>query len=269
MPEKSTHIIMSPPDFYNLEYSINPWMDLNNKVDQQQAMSQWLTLKKTYESLGYSVKIIDPKKGLPDLTFTTDHIKKIANFYIASRFRHEQRQLEQAYIIPWYQDNGYQITQLPPDHYMEGGDVLQLGDIVYLGHGFRSSANTAKFIQNLTGITTKLILLTDGHFYHLDTCFLPLANNTAFYYPDAFDKNSRKILESEINNIIPFTKEEVNHFAANSVLMDKTVIHQKVPKSFTNKLHQLGYKTIELDMSEFTKSGGGIHCLSQINDSRH
>lgn len=269
MPQESSSIIMSPPDYYDIEYVINPWMDLNNPVDPDKAQDQWQALNNSYKSLGYSIKIIPPKEGLPDLAFTTDHITKLNSHFIASRFFYKERQVEQAYIIPWYEKHGYQITQLPKDHYMEGGDILMHNGNVYIGYGFRTSQNTASFIRTLTEIPTTPLKLIDKHFYHLDTCLLPLDNNTAFYYPEAFDQQSRKILEENIDNLIPFTQKEVNHFAANSVLLGKTIIHQKGTDSFPDKLHKLGYKTIELDMSEYNKSGGGIHCLSQINDSSH
>ena len=38
---------------------------------------------------------------------------------------------------------------------------------------------------------------------------------------------------------------------------------QKGNKNFADKLKTLGYKTVEIDVSEFMKSGGGIHCLVQ------
>ena len=39
----------------------------------------------------------------------------------------------------------------------------------------------------MLGIPTMPLELTDARFYHLDTCFCPLDEQTAIYYPAAFD----------------------------------------------------------------------------------
>ena len=36
--------------------------------------------------------------------------------------------------------------------------------------------------------------LVDPRFYHLDTCFCPLASGEAFWFPPAFDTYGQKVL---------------------------------------------------------------------------
>ena len=38
--------------------------------------------------------------------------------------------------------------------------------------------------------------LVDPRFYHLDTCFCPLAPGVAIYYPGAFDEYGRSVLQN-------------------------------------------------------------------------
>jgi N-dimethylarginine dimethylaminohydrolase len=106
--------------------------------------------------------------------------------------------------------------------------------------------------------------IVDPKYYHLDVGFLPLNSQTAFYYPKAFSKESREVLKKLVPNLIEFTREEVEAFSANSVVTGQTVIHQKDSPTFVNKLKEIGYKSIEIDLSEFMKSGGGAHCLTNI-----
>lgn len=254
---------MSPPDYFAIEYSINPWMDTSNKVHPQHAMSEWSRLKSTYESLGASVSLIHPVRGLPDLVFTTDHGKWIGDTFYLSNFRYSERQKERDIIIPWYQSQNIKLQPLPSLCFMEGGDVLFHGNRIYLGYGFRTSPDSAAFLHNTSRYPAVSLELVDEAFYHLDTCFFPLNEELAFYYPPAFTLDSIKALKAKFDILLPLTTHEAEGFACNSVVLGQTVLCQPNP-TFEQKLLDLGYTPLTLDMHEFNKSGGGIHCLSQI-----
>lgn len=254
---------MSPPDFFKIEYSINPWMNTANRVHPQHALREWESLRDTYLRLGLTVETIPPVAGLPDLVFTTDHGVWIGETFYLSRFRYPERQKEQAVAIPWYASHNIKSQPIPTSCFMEGGDVLFHGGHIYLGYGFRTSENTAQYLHNSSRYPITTLELVDEAFYHLDTCFLPLSEDLAFYYPPAFTSTGIKHLKANFDILIPLTSHEAEGFACNSVVIGKNVICQPNP-TFEQKLIDLGYTPITLDMHEFNKSGGGIHCLSQI-----
>src|SRR5690242_8517912 len=64
--------LMCPPEYFTVEYSINPWMDPERPVDTRVAVEQWTALKETYEGLGHKVELIDPEPGLPDMVFAAN-----------------------------------------------------------------------------------------------------------------------------------------------------------------------------------------------------
>jgi N-dimethylarginine dimethylaminohydrolase len=72
------------------------------------------------------------------------------------------------------------------------------------------------------------------------------------------------VLKKLVPHLIEFSKEEAYGFCANSIVTDHHIIHQKGNPTFSNKLNKLGYVSVEVDTSEFMKSGGGIHCLTNI-----
>lgn len=146
---------------------------------------------------------------------------------------------------------------------MEGGDVLFHHNHIYLGYGFRTSPNTAEYLHGASHSPLTALELVDEAFYHLDTCFLPVSPVTAFYYPPAFTAIGIKALKARFDLLLPLTSHEAEGFACNSVIMGKTILCQPNP-TFEQKLLDLGYTPLTLDMHEFNKSGGGIHCLSQI-----
>jgi len=176
--------------------------------------------------------------------------------------RHAVRQKEQDVTLPWYTKRKTKMQSLPEDHFMEGGDVLLHNKRIFVGHGYRTSKNTASFLEKSTGLKTYALELIDDAFYHLDTCFFPV-QDTAFYYPTAFPPASIKTLREAFPMLIPLTSSEAEHFASNSVELGEFVLCQPNP-TFEQKLIDLGLTPLTLDMHEFNKSGGGIHCLSQI-----
>ena len=65
-------ILMCSPDFFDVEYEINPWMHVENPVNVQLARVQWHRLYETYAKVGWEVRLIDPVEHLPDMVFTAN-----------------------------------------------------------------------------------------------------------------------------------------------------------------------------------------------------
>src|SRR5690606_16793564 len=129
------------------------------------------------------------------------------------------------------------------------------------GTGFRASEKAVPKLKKITGRKIIPLQLIKADFYHLDTCFLPLDNETAFYYPPAFSPASQQQLQTLIPNLLAFTEAEAYAFAANSFVIGKKILIAGPNQGFTQRLQNLGFEPIELDISEFIKAGGGIHCL--------
>ena len=67
---RQPRILMCPPDFYGIEYEINPWMSRSHNSTPDKAQAQWRALRDTLLRLGAQVETMTPQKGLPDLVFT-------------------------------------------------------------------------------------------------------------------------------------------------------------------------------------------------------
>ena len=239
------------------------------KVNKQKALTQWNTLVSIYKNLGITVAIINQQKGNPDMVFATDQgiVKK--NSVLLSRFWCDERKNESAYYERWFKENLYAITYLPEQVFFEGnGDSYQWGDTLLIGIGYRADQKTCDAVSKLLNLEVIPLELVDPLFYHLDVGFLPLNDTTAFYYPSAFSKKSRGVLKKLVPNLLEFSKAEAYGFCANSIVTDHHVIHQKGNRTFQKKLRELGYTSIEVDVSEFIKSGGGIHCLTNILEQK-
>ncbi len=56
-------ILMCPPDYFAIEYEINPWMNVRVGSDAELARRQWTALYQSPRGLGVSVDLIEPVRG--------------------------------------------------------------------------------------------------------------------------------------------------------------------------------------------------------------
>ena len=250
------NFLLCRPDFYGIDYSINPWMDVNNKADKSKVVEQWNTLESKIKELGGTVQLVKPIEGLPDMVFTANAALILKDgTTIISHFAHPERAMEEEYFAEWFVDNGYNVQHTKFD--FEGaGDALYLGDTLIGGHGFRSNI---EFYKTLSCLTLKLV---DPYFYHLDTCFCPLDGLDYMIYPGAFDESSLWVLKVLNGNEIVIPKEEAKLFACNAVQINKDIILPAGCPETMRLLQEKGYQPHPLEMSEFIKSGGACKCLT-------
>ncbi len=257
---KVTKILMCRPLHFSVDYIINPYMKPHS-VDKQKAMSQWRALVKCLKSLGIQVEIIEQKLGVPDMVFATDQGVMHKNKMLLANFRYKERQKERLYYRDWFHRHKYKTVELSNVFSFEGGDALFIDDMLIIGTGFRAGVASCEEIATTLNIDVMPLRLINPAFYHLDMAFFPLDSETAFYYPPAFSNNSKNLLKRIIPNLYAFTKFEADHYAANSFVTGNHVVVQAGIPTFNTKLKKLGKKVHEVDVGEFKKAGGGIHCM--------
>lgn len=233
-------------------------------VDKINALIQWENLVLQYQKLGVQVEFIDQIENHPDMVFAADQSLLLGEKHILlSSFRFPERRGESEQYLAWYLDHGYQVTTLPDDLYFEGGGELQPWQhYLFIGVGFRTDHPSARHIGEVFGKEVLCLELSKEHFYHLDTCLLALDDRTVFYFPPAFSLASQKALQDLVPNLLEISEAEVQNFAANSVVIDKSVLMQVGSPVMAAQIEKLGYRVISLDVSEFMKAGGGLHCLT-------
>src|SRR5512145_2728489 len=90
--------LMCPPDLYDVEYVINPWMEGNvHKPSRESAMQQWRGLYELLKKVAEVERIV-PAPGLPDMVFTANAGLAVGTRAILSRFLHRERQGEQEHF---------------------------------------------------------------------------------------------------------------------------------------------------------------------------
>jgi hypothetical protein len=104
--------------------------------------------------------------------------------------------------------------------------------------------------------------LIDGHYYHLDTCFCPLAAGVAIWYPGAFDDYGRRALTELVPDLIEIAAAEAQSFACNAVVVGRHVVTTTGCPRLHAALAARGFTPHETPLSEFIKAGGSAKCLT-------
>jgi N-dimethylarginine dimethylaminohydrolase len=142
------------------------------------------------------------------------------------------------------------------------GDALFCGETLFAGYRFRSDVRSHQWVGERLGVEVLPMELVDPRYYHLDTCFCPLAPDAALYYPGAFDEYGRSVIRDRIPTLIEVRAEEAQSFSCNAVVVGRTVMLNRGAPKLAEDLERLGYATRPLDLSEFIKSGGSAKCLT-------
>jgi len=254
---------MCPPDYFDIEYEINPWMHQDNQVDTYEARRQWQTLHDIYQQkMKWDVELMHPVRGLPDMVFATDCCLAVNDKVLLSNFHYSQRQPETKYYEKWFSEHGYTKLKIADHRFEGGGDNLICGDKILAGYGFRSNLAAHDEIGQYFGLDVISLKIINPYYFHLDTSLAVLDENTVAFFPGAIDKASQDRLRAAIPNIIEATAEEAEGFGLNAVSDGRTVITSNQSDSLLQKYRQYGFEVIGTAILEFRKSGGGVKCLT-------
>ena len=222
--------LLCPPDYFSIEYSINPWM-IGEKINTGLVRHQWEDLRDTIQRLGGNIKTINSVKGLPDMVFAANSGIVYDGNIVMSRMKHKERQGETSYYRAWFNAEGYNIIDLMPGLSFEGcGDALVLGNSLIGGYGFRSDRKALEITASALGLNLFTLELSDPRFYHLDTCFCKISADKAIYFPNAFMPGELKKLQSVID-LIPVSEADARLFMCNSMLVNDILI---IPENQTD-----------------------------------
>jgi N-dimethylarginine dimethylaminohydrolase len=263
MNESAPRILMCRPDYFGIEYEINPWMHRTHPADHDIAMPQWESLHRILSDLGVTIELVEPQRGLPDLVFTANAAMIYRRRAILSRFRYPQRQGEERLFAAKLEQLGLEVVRLPDDEFFEGaGDALFCGETLFAGYPIRTIARSLQHVASVLGVHVMPLELVDQRFYHLDTCFCPLAPTVAIWFPEAFDAYGQQVIRANIPHLIDLDATEAASFAANAVVVGRYVVTNTGCPRLHERLRQRDFEPIDTPLSEFVKAGGSAKCLT-------
>ena len=208
-------VLMCRPEHFTVSYRINPWMHPEDPTDTSLALQQWSVLYATYVDLGFTVQLIDPLPGLPDMVYAANGGFVLDWIAYGARFHYPERQPEGPAYMEWFRSKGLDVRE--PQETNEGeGDFLLVGDTILAASGFRSDTSSHQEIADIYGREVVSLQLVNPSYYHLDTALAVLDSTTIAYLPSAFDEASLTILRQRYPDAIIATEEDAAILGLNS-----------------------------------------------------
>ncbi len=266
-------VLMADPAFFDVLYVINPHMAGNiGAVDKARARGQWEQVRDAYAGIGFPIEVVEGVAGLPDLVFMANQsfpgqLPDGRWAAYLSYMHAPQRRAEVDVVARWYEGRGALTFQLSdPTLPFEG-----MGDAAWVpgrraivgGYGFRTDRRAYDELAERFCVPTLALKLVDDRFYHLDTCLQLIDDQTALVVPGAFDAQGLELLEKAFPRLVEVPEDEAAHgLACNGHCPDGQhfIVHRGAPRTVA-AVRKLGLTPIEVDTSEFLKSGGSVYCM--------
>jgi N-dimethylarginine dimethylaminohydrolase len=253
---------MVRPTYFDIQYSINPWMDPGKPVSTERAITQWELLRDLYAELGHTVEELAPVPGMPDMVFAANGATVVNGEVLVARFRHPERRGESAAYLDWFRDRGHRRVRQAREINEGQGDYRAVGPRILAGTGFRSSVRSTAEAQAFFGVPVVALTLVDPRYYHLDTALAVLAPDTIMYYPPAFSAESRRWLAESYPDAITASGDDAAAFGLNAVSDGRHVVLPEAATGLIGKLREQGFEPIGVDLAEMLKAGGSVKCCT-------
>ena len=265
-------VLVCPPDSFDVLDVKNPFMvGQQGKVNTRLAGQQWLEVTRAVGRSGIDVRELPAVKGCEDMVFCANPVfcgldgmgRRVC---VLSHMRYPSRQPEVAAHAAWYRANGYRVVELPGSGLFEGsGDALWHPGkrLIWGGWGHRTAKEVYQTISDIFDAPVVPLELKTELFYHLDTCFCALDQETVLVYPPAFTGEGMEMVRHVFPRVIEADRHEAEELMAcnAAALPGKNVVIQRGSVKVNGRLRELGFQIVEVDTSEFMKSGGSVFCM--------
>jgi N-dimethylarginine dimethylaminohydrolase len=285
MPVKiNKTVLMSGAEYFSDAFAINALMNSSVAINLPKAIQEHQAIKAILEAAGITVITTAPPVGCQDGVY-------VANWGLCRRGQcvlsslPNKRSNEEPYAETVLKKLGQQTTKAP-FRFSGQGDALPCGNLLFCGSSYRTDTRMHNFIKHVLGyevISLQAIPKLDEHgqavtnyitgwpdscFYDLDLALSVLTPNLIAWCPEAFDPASQEKINSLAIDKISVSFEEASAgFACNLVSTGETVIMSAHAPVFQAAIEAHGLKTVTPDVTELSKGGGFIRCITLTLDN--
>jgi dimethylargininase len=149
---------------------------------------------------------------------------------------------------------GYSIERIRPPGSLDGGDVLKVGDTIYVGCGGRTNAAGIDQLQAILGpVGANIVPIPVSKVLHLKSAVTALPDGTVIGYEPLVDDP----------RLFPTFRPVPEESGSHVVLLggNRLLIAADCPRT-VELLAELGYEAVVVDIGEFQKLEGCVTCLS-------
>jgi len=223
-------------------------------VDPARALGQWEAYGAALESAGWDLIEVPPADDCPDAVFVEDTVVMYRNVGVVARPGADERKPEIIETEKVLESLGCSMNRIQAPGTLDGGDVLKVGDTVYVGRGGRTNAEgVAQLRSILEPLGATVITVPVQKVLHLKSAVTALPDGSVIGHLPLVDD------PAVFDRFRPVPEESGAHVV---LLGDgKLLMAADAPHS-AELFTQLGYDPVIVDISEFQKLEGCVTCLS-------
>ena len=223
-------------------------------VDFELAMRQWHGYVEALNKHGWGTTEVPIAADCPDSVFVEDTMVIYRDVAIISRPGADSRKPEIADAEKALLPFGYRVERIQDPGTLDGGDVLKVGDTIYVGQGGRTNAEGIRQLRAVVSpLGARVIAVPMTKVLHLKTAITALPDGSIIGWAAALDD------PSFFPNFLAMPEEAGAHV----VLLgdDRLMMSASAPRSAA-LLRELGYHLVTVELTEFEKLEGCVTCLS-------
>jgi dimethylargininase len=224
-------------------------------VDVQAAREQWAAYTAALEAAGWETVEVTPAGDCPDAVFVEDALVLHDGIAVLTRPGAASRLAELPGAEQAVRDLGYPVERIETPGTLDGGDVLRVGDTVYVGTGGRSNAAGAAQLRRLLEPRGAAVIeVPVSGVLHLKTAVTALPDGTIVGHPPLVPDQP-----------FPAFLAVPEPSGANVVVLGERSVLVAADCPRTAELYaSLGLDPVVVDIAEFQKLEGGVTCLSVL-----
>ncbi|MEO6298344.1 MAG: dimethylarginine dimethylaminohydrolase family protein [Paracoccaceae bacterium] len=234
----------------------------------QIAQAQHAELVAAYEHFGVKIHMHTPEPELPMQVYARDSSVMTPYGAIITAMANWWRRGENYAAIRAYEQLGIPIYDMVTAGTFEGGDfnVIEEGVVLIGCGGARTQEEGARQVQSwfeAEGWETRLAFI-DEYYVHIDLMVVPIAPKLTAVCLACTEPGIVNWLKAKGHEIIDVPFQDTMALGCNFMSLGRDrVIAPTSSVSLIQQLRARGFEVAAVDMSEISKTGGGIHCMAQ------
>jgi dimethylargininase len=227
--------------------------------DYERALQQHAKYCAALVECGLKVTTLAPDENYSDSTFVEDTAVMTARSAVLTRPGAPSRAGEVASMRQALAEFFPYLNMIEAPGTVDGGDVCEAGNHFFIGISERTNEAGA---QQLTALLTPSGYCCSKVDIRSESSLLHLKSGLAFLGDNRLVVGEALAGRPEFAGYDLVVVNAAEAYAANCVRVNEYILVADGYPVFTGELRELGYQTIQLEMTEFEKMDGGLSCLS-------
>lgn len=222
-------------------------------IDLELADEQWQGYVDALAANGFEIVDVPAADDLADSVFVEDAVVVFGDVAVVTSPGAESRRAETDAVERVVGELGLAVARIELPGTLDGGDVLKVGDTVYVGRGGRTNAEGIRQLRAIVGgLGYTVVAVPVKKVLHLKSAVTAL--------PDGTVVGQAKLVDNPA--VFPRFLALPEPGAAVVVLADDAVLMASSAPKSAALIADLGYRVVTVDISEFEKLEGCVTCLS-------